>query len=84
MSGYIVIVLWLTLVNLVFPHLQFTSLSSYLNFIAYSYLVVFCSYYLSFLLLFKDRASRKKPKYFYEYLLESERHRLSILPSTSK
>ena len=79
MSGYIVIVIWLTLINILFPHLSFTSLSGYLNFIAYSYLVVFCSYYLSFLLLFSDRASRRKPKYFHEYLIQSDHRIVSVL-----
>ena len=68
--GLVVITLWVTVVAFLLPYLEFESLKGLISFFAWSYLVVFCSFYLCILALFSDRKSPSEKKHFHEYLTD--------------
>ena len=71
--GVVIVGFWLIVVGAAIPLVQFTSVSAFLQFLAWSYLIIYCSIYVCVLLLFTDLRRTKKTTYFYQEILGEDK-----------
>lgn len=65
--AFIMLLFWIQLMFIVVPQMGFVSLWSLLYFLAWAFLVTYCSFYMCILILFSGR--KRKDQYWHEMFL---------------
>lgn len=73
--GFVIIAFWLVVVAAVLQFISFTTVSGLLGFLAWSYLVIYCSIYACVIFLFMDVGKKASKGFMHERILSAANRR---------
>jgi len=69
----VIVAFWLIVVAAAVPFIEFNTIAGLLGFLAWSYLIIYCSIYACVLFLFMDVGKKTSKGHIHEYILNAAR-----------